>query len=208
MLWYGPVVPSPSGDDHTRPAIAQEPSRVTVVVSDLVRHPYRTFVLSWNWKTASLSAIIRAPIFFFSTLRDGWDAVSLAVVVEALYSAAVSGCYGAFTQRLRKAQPVWLSALLITIVLPAVLLWLDYLAHLVMGTPHLMQGIVAAGVLAALSSAFNWYLMLHGNLLTGGEGRSFAEDLKQLPRRLLGFVLVGPRLLGAILTGARRAADA
>lgn len=171
---------------------------------DLFAHPYRTFFLSWNWKTASLSAMMRAPIFFFSTLRDGWQAVSVAVAVEAVYSAGISGCYGAFAQRLRRSRPLWLSALLITILLPAVLLWFDYLVHRVMRTPDLRRGILASGLFAALSSAFNWYSMLHGNLLTGKEGRSFVTDLREMPRRILGFVLCGPLFLRRALRGSAR----
>lgn len=158
----------------------------------LLLHPYRTFILSWNWKTASLSAMMRAPIFLFSTLRSGWQAISVAVAVEAVYSAAISGCYGAFAQKLRRAHPLWLSGLLITVAAPAALLWLDYLAHFYTGTPNLRTGILASAIFAALSSLFNWYLMLHGNLLVGAEGRSFGVDLKQLPRRVLGFAAYLP----------------
>ncbi len=73
--------------------------------------------------------ILRAPIFLVATWHRGLEAISIAVVVEAAYSAAISGCYGAFVEKLRNAQPLWISGLLILVVLPAILLWFDYLLH-------------------------------------------------------------------------------
>jgi len=73
----------------------QSPSEVVAVLSDLVLHPAQTFYHSWNWKAALLSAMLRAPLFLLATLRQGLEAVSIAVFAEAVYSAAISGCYGA-----------------------------------------------------------------------------------------------------------------
>jgi hypothetical protein len=171
---------------------AKPAPQVRSVLCRLATHPYSTFVLSWNWKAASLSMMMRAPIFFFSTLRSGWHAVSMAVLVEAIYSAAISGCYGSFAQRMRNARPLWLAGLLISVAMPALLLWLDYIVHRIAGTPNLKNGILAAGIFACLSSLFNWYLMRHGNLLVGEDAETFHSDLKKIPRRVVGFVAVVP----------------
>jgi hypothetical protein len=173
----------------------QQPSPLPVMdaLSDLVRHPLQTFLYSWNWKAALLSAMLRAPLFLVATLRQGLEAISIAVLVEAIYSAGMSGCYGAFVQKLRRARPVWASGLLILVVLPALLLWLDYLLHRATGMPNLKGGMLAAGSLSVLSSLFNWYLMSRGSLLVGIPGRSFASDLKRLPLMLLDFVSWVPR---------------
>ena len=162
-------------------------------LSDLVRHPAQTFLYSWNWKAALLSAMLRAPIFLVATLRRGLETISIAVLVEAAYSAGMSGCYGAFVQKLRRARPFWVSGLLILVILPALLLWLDYLLHRVTGMPNLKGGMVAAGCLSLLSSLFNWYLMSRGSLLVGIPGRSFGSDLKRLPLMLIGFISWVPR---------------
>ena len=82
----------------------QSPSEVVAVLSDLALHPAQTFYYSWNWKTALLSAMLRAPLFLIATLRQRLEAVSIAVFVEALYSAAISGRYGAVVQKLRRAH--------------------------------------------------------------------------------------------------------
>jgi hypothetical protein len=175
------------------------PSEVTAgqpvrdALFDLVRHPAQTFYYSWNWKSALLSAMLRAPIFLFATLRHGPKSISIAVLVEAGYSAGISGCYGAFVQKLRNARPRWASGLLIVVILPAVLVWFDYLLHLYTSMPNLKGGMLAAGILSLLSSLFNWYLMSRDSLLVGKEGRSFASDLKRMPRMVIDFICWVPR---------------
>ena len=171
----------------------QSPVEVVAVLSDLVLHPVQTFYYSWNWKAALLSAMLRTPIFFFATLRQGLEAISIAVVVEAVYSAAISGCYGAFVQKMRRARPLWASGLLIVVVFPAVVLFIDYLLHLYTRMPNLKGGMVAVSTWCVLSSLFNWYLMSRNSLLVGKEGRSFASDLKRMPRMLIDFISWVPR---------------
>jgi hypothetical protein len=171
----------------------QSPSEVVAALSDLVLHPAQTFYHSWNWKAALLSAMLRAPLFLVATLRQGLEAVSIAVFAEALYSAAISGCYGAVVQKLRRAHPLWASGVLILVILPGLLLWFDYLLHLYTGMSNLKGGMLAAASLSVLSSLFNWYLMSRDSLLVGKEGRSFASDLKRMPRMLTDFLCWVPR---------------
>ena len=171
----------------------QSPSDLVAALSCLARHPAQTFFYSWNWKAALLSASLRVPLFLLATLRHGLKAISIAVLVEAVYSAFISGCFGAFVQKMRHARPLWASALLIVAVLPALLLWFDYLLHLYTGMPNLKGGMWAAAILCVLSSLFNWYLMKHGNLLVGKSGRPFASDLKRMPRMVFDFVALIPR---------------
>jgi hypothetical protein len=160
---------------------------------DLILHPVKTFWSSWNWKSALMSAMLRAPIFLIATLHQGFAAISTAVLIEAAYGAAISGCYGAFVQRLRRARPLWAAALLIVVVFPAFLLWLDYLLHLFTKMPNLKGGMVGAGILCILSSLFNWYLMSRNSLLVGKDAHSFASDLKRMPRLVMEFVFLFPR---------------
>jgi hypothetical protein len=171
----------------------QSPSEVVAVLSDLVRHPAQTFYHSWNWKAALLSAMLRTPLFLVATLRQGLEAVSIAVLAEAVYSAAISGCYGAAVQKLRRAHPLWASGVLILVIFPGLLLWFDYLVHLYTGMSNLKGGMLAAGSLSVLSSLFNWYLMSRDSLLVGKEGRSFASDLKRMPRMVVDFLCWVPR---------------
>ncbi len=166
---------------------------VSGALSDLALHPARTFLYSWNWKAALLSACLRAPIFLVATLRRGLEAISVAVLVEAVYSAGISGCYGAFVQKLRNARPKWAAGLLILLLMPGLLFWFDYLLHRYTGMPNLKRGMLAAGVLSLLSSLFNWYLMSRSSLLVGKEGHSLANDLQRMPRLVFEFIAWIPR---------------
>jgi hypothetical protein len=181
----------------------QSASDVVAALSDLALHPAQTFVYSWNWKTALLSASLRAPLFFVATLRHGLRAISTAVLVEAFYSAFMSGCFGAFVQRMRNTRPRWASALLIVVILPAILLWFDYLLHLYTRMPNLKGGMWAAATLCVLSSLFNWYLMKRGNLLVGTAARPFAADLKRMPRMVFDFVVLVPRCCYRLLRSSQ-----
>jgi hypothetical protein len=82
---------------------------VVDALSGLALHPAQTFYYSWNWKAALLSAMLRAPIFLIATIRRGAEAISIAVLAEAIYSSAISGCFlsrrGALHQPNRPARP-------------------------------------------------------------------------------------------------------
>jgi hypothetical protein len=182
--------PEPTPPSEVTPG---RPLTVMDALFDLGVHPARTFFYSWNWKSALLSVTLRAPIFLIATLRRGLEAMSIAVVVEALYSAAISGCYGAFVQKLRNARPVWAAGMLIVIVMPAIVFCFDYLLHLATAMPNLKGGMVAAGILSLLSSLFNWFLMSRSSLLVGKEGHSLANDMKRMPRLVVDFLAFLPR---------------
>jgi hypothetical protein len=175
------------------PLQRKSPAHVVAVLLDLVLHPVETFFYNWNWKSALLSAMLRAPIFLVATLRGGLTAISIAVVVEVIFSGAISGCYGAVVQKLRRARPLWAAALMIVVVFPLLVLWLDYLVHLYTRMPNLKGGMVGAAVLCVLSSLFNWYLMSRNSLLVGQGAHSFLSDMQRMPRLVLEFVILFPR---------------
>lgn len=146
----------------------------------------------WNWKSATLSAAGRAPIFLLTTYTYGWRAVTVAVTAEALYRAGSAGFFAAFTQALRNRRPRWLTMLLVAVLIPAISLVLDCFLHLAMGTPNLMRGMLAGTLVSAVTSLFNWYSMRRGTLLVGRTGMSFASDLCRLPQLVLQFLLEPP----------------
>jgi hypothetical protein len=152
-------------------------------------------LMFWNWKSAILSILLRVPVFAIAAARHGFEAVMLATAVEAIVCGFNAGCYAAVVQFLRHRKPVWLTALLITVGLPALGQVIEYAVHSWRGTPHATIAVIISTVLAALSSLFNWYAMKRGTLLVGGEGTSFASDLRQLPVLLYRFFLAGPRWL-------------
>ena len=64
------------------------------VLSALFWNPQR-ILLFWNWKSAWLSIILRAPIFLAVTIRHGFAATISAVLTECAFCAVSAGFYGA-----------------------------------------------------------------------------------------------------------------
>lgn len=147
----------------------------------------------WNWKSASLSIILRGPIFLLAALRQGWQGVLGALFAESVFCAASAGFYGAIVQSLKDAEPQWLTGIFLAVVMPMIFQVLEYLLHWFRGTPHLRIAEIVSLVISGLSALFNWYAMRRGTLLVGREGRSFGADLYRLPRLFFGFLAVLPR---------------
>lgn len=152
-------------------------------------------VALWNWKSALLSIVLRVPVFAVATAMRGPEVLVGAVLAEAMVCAFNAGCYAAVVQVVRDRKPVWMTATLITIVLPAIGQVIEYKVHLWRGTPHRIPAVIVSSVLSAISSLFNWYAMKHGTMLVGGEGNSLGNDLRRLPMLLLRFLWLGPRWL-------------
>lgn len=152
----------------------------------IFRHP-AVVIRQWNWKAAVLSTATRAPIFLVASYSYGWDRALLAFTVEIAYRATTAGFFAAFTQAIRYRRPTWLAALLITLAVPFVSLSLDYGIHRMMNTPNLGASILVSVTMSMTASLFTWYSMRHGTLLVGEEEDGFVNDLRRLPRLVLGF---------------------
>jgi len=161
-------------------------------LANLLSHPFQLLLL-WNWKSASLSIILRAPIFIVASARRGFRAMLAALLVESFYCAATAGFYGALIQTLRDAQPLWLTAIFLTVVVPGVFQVFEAYLHWSRGTPHWQIAEAVSIVASALSSLFNWYAMRRGTFLVGAEGKKFGSDLRRFPGLLLTFVTFLPR---------------
>jgi len=177
---------------------------LSTVLAELLRDPKRVLVDSWNWKAATLSVLLRAPVYMIATMRHGLQVVAAAGTVEGLFSAAFAGVYASITQAIEDAGPQWAVALLLLIALPAVALLIDACVHHLARTPNLKTGVIASLVISILSSGFNWYSMRRGTLLVGPRAQSFGSDLIKLPV-LIGSFLLAPLLI--IWRGARSCPD-
>lgn len=155
-----------------------------------VFHHPAIVVRQWNWKAAALSAAGRAPVFLVGSYSYGWDRALLAFAVEIAYRAATAGFFAAFTQAIRYRRPTWLAALLITLAVPSLSLSLDYGVHRFMNTPNLGASILVSVMISTTASLFTWYSMRHGTLLVGEEQDGFVNDLRRLPRLVLGFAIL------------------
>jgi hypothetical protein len=150
----------------------------------------------WNWKSALLSVMLRAPVFAIATIRGGPEVVAGAVLTEVAVCAINAGWYAAVAQVLRNRKPVWLVAIVISVIVPLSGQVIEYGIHVWHQTPHRVAAVIVSTFLGAIASLFNWYAMKQGTMLVGGEGSSFVSDLKKFPILLLRFFLLGPRWLG------------
>jgi hypothetical protein len=121
------------------------------------------------------------------------------MLIEAVFAIFAGGLIGAISQHLRRAKPLWATALLICAALPAIMTLAQAGVHHLAKTPHQSGGVIASFCLAAVAAAYSWYAMRHGAMLGGVDETTVLHDLRSLPRISLDFVLVGPRLVGAKL---------
>jgi len=167
-----------------------------MVLVRLIRGEYSRRVDMWNWKSAILSVMLRVPVFAIATMHHGPEAVAGAALTEAAVCAINAGWYAAVVQVVRNRKPVWLVAIVISLIVPLSGQIIEYAIHVWHDTPHRVIAVIVSSVLGAIASLFNWYAMKHGSMLVGGERSSFGSDLRRIPLLLGRFFLVGPRWLG------------
>jgi hypothetical protein len=183
-----------SADETELDEIGEE-DELGQALRDMVVHPVRSLWPAWSWLGAGLSALLRAGIFFWTNLRAGeFDAVR-AALVEAVFAVFAAGLMGAVSQQLRKAKPVWATALVVWLGMPAVMLFAQLGVHKMAHTPHKGTGLVLSFCLAAIASSFSWYAMRHGVLLGGEASTSLVHDVRHMPRIVWNYLLAGPRAL-------------
>lgn len=171
------------------------PEDLWQALRQMLRSPVLTLVPPWSWKAAACNAVIRSATFFITNLRSGrWQATK-AMLIEAVFAVLVGGLIGAISQQLRRAKPVWITALFVSLVLPGLMLLAQYAVHGVAGTPHLGSGLVLSFFLAALASAFSWYAMRQGAMLGGTDQTTLRHDMVMLPKVIFRFLTFVPRLL-------------
>jgi hypothetical protein len=168
---------------------------LTSALAAIVRRPLPVLFESWNWKSASVSAIIRGCIFLAANLRAGGHKAFRAMLVESLFAIFAAGVMGGFTQRLRNARPVAATAVVIWLLLPAMMVSAEAALHLAVHTPHIKAGLISSFIMAAFSSGFSWFAQRRGVLLAGQNQASAGQDLRRIPSLILDFILAGPRAL-------------
>ena len=175
---------------------------VLEVLKDIVLHPIDQLVRQWNWKSAVLSSILRALIFFFVNLRAGWKAALGAMLAEFLFRSVISGLCGALTESFRHAAPRWAATLTVMALLPFANHTFEFLLHWLRHTPELKASILTSMIFTAVSSAFNLYAMREGALIVGSNSGSLLSDLKRIPQLLIGFIVSMGATIGRALIGS------
>jgi hypothetical protein len=165
------------------------------VFLEIGRDPFEYLIRRWNWKSVIFSPGLRAIIFLCVNLRAGWRAAVGAALVELLYRTPTAGVYGALTQAFRKAEPSWAAGITVMVLLPVVSHSIEFLVHYLHGTPKLGPSIIASVCFTALATLFNLFAMRRGVLVVGRAESSLADDMRQIPRTILAFLIAGPLAL-------------
>lgn len=174
------------------------------VLAALARDPGRYLLARWNWKSALMSSLLRATIFFCTNLVAGLHAALGAMLAELILRGATSGFYGAITEALSSARPTWAAATAAMILLPLMAHSIEFVVHWLRHTPKLALSIGSSVVFTAISTAFNLYAMQRGALRVGHGSRPLQEDLTRVPGLILDFLLAGPRYVVRALLGRNR----
>jgi hypothetical protein len=120
------------------------PPTVASIFASLLRRPFDLLIKRWNWKSAILSSLLRAAIFFFANLSAGLPAALAALHTELLLRGVTSGFYGALTQAFSEAEPSWAATIAVALILPLANHSLELLVHWMRGTPKLLPSILAS----------------------------------------------------------------
>jgi len=175
-------------------------------------------VTRWNWKSVLLAVIVRGSFYFtvYQASRESLLVTLTAVLVELFFRFITTGIAGALVQSFRKATPLWLAGLIVSILLPAFSHTVEFLAHYVQerylydifaaSENSARQRTFAISVLfSVISVLFNLYAMRNGALLVGaGEAtQSLRNDFKQMPRLLSEFVIALPVLISRFLESGK-----
>ena len=161
----------------------------------LLRDPVTYLLHRWNWKSALLSSLVRASLFFFTNLTAGFPAALAAMKTELVFRAITSGFYGALTEAFREAEPPWAAAITVMVLLPIANHSLEFFVHWMRGTQKLVSSIFASMILTAFSTLFNFYVMRRGALIVGSGRHSLGKDLLRLPILALEFITLLPRYI-------------
>jgi hypothetical protein len=154
--------------------------------------------------------LLRASFYFsvYKAGRENWFVILSAVLVEFSFRFFTSGVSGALVQSFRRATPVWLATMFVTISLPVFSHTIEYIAHYTQETyfssvlpaseNNSRKIAFAVSVLfSVLSAMFNLFMMRHGVLLVGAgaETKSLWSDLKKIPFLVYEFVTYLPDMI-------------
>lgn len=194
----------------------------TITVGDVFRnllgHPTQ-IITRWNWKSAMIGAFLRASFYFgvYQASSQSWLVTLTAVLVELAFRFITTGMAGAVVQSFRRATPVWLANVIVSISLPAFSHTVEYFTHY--AQERYLYDIFAASensvarqrafaisvLFSVLSALFNLFAMKHGVLLVGAgeETLSLKDDIKRMPRMVGEFTAFLPVLISKYLENGR-----
>jgi hypothetical protein len=139
------------------------------------------------------------------------------VLVEFTFRFFTTGLAGSVVQSFRRATPVWLANVIVSISLPAFSHSVEFITHY--AQERYFYDIFAASenslarqrtfaisvLFSVISALFNLFAMKHGVLLVGAgeETRSLFSDIKRIPRMLGEFTAFLPVMISKYLETGR-----
>jgi hypothetical protein len=139
---------------------------------------------AWNWKSALVSTLSRAAIFFVVNLPAGLAAATAAGQTEFVYRAIASGFYGALTEWFAGLGNTRATTLAALVVVPGVAHTVEFVIHWWAGTPVLGPAILASVAFSVVTTRLNLFAMRRGLLVVGPGCRSLPADVRDLTRLL------------------------
>ncbi len=188
------------------------------VLKNLWSHPGQ-IITRWNWKAAMIGASVRSTfdLTVYLISRQSLMATLGAVGVELTFRFLTTGIAGAVVQSFRRATPVWMANVIISVTLPAFSHSVEYVTHYaqetyfreifaVAGDSVARQRAFAISVLfSVIAALFNLFAMKHGVLLVGAgkETQSLWDDIKRMPRMVGEFTAYLPVMIATMLENGR-----
>jgi len=164
------------------------PTRVFDVIVELFKHPIDALIIRWNWKSAVLSALLRAPIFFFTYLfnKDGLKLAIGAALAQSVFRLIFGGVNGAIIQSFSRVEPAWHAVLTVPLILATFSHLMEFVVQTIYDNQTGVDGkgwaIMVSVIVSAISAIFNLFAMRRGVLLVKDETQqSIWRDLKRMP---------------------------
>lgn len=175
--------------------LANPRDSVASVTRRLLNHPVKEILLRWNWKTALLSALFRAPVFLAAYLqqRQGISIAVGAMAVQFLLRFGIGGLSGGILQSFRNVAPAWHAGLTIPLFLAASSHALEFVVQSLYDSATNASGsalaVLVSVLLSIVSALFNLFAMRRGVLLVNSnDSQSFGKDLIKMPRTIFDFM--------------------
>jgi len=169
-------------------------TKLSEITAYLLKHPLRGMILRWNWKAASLSALLRASIYLTAYFRHGLAEAVGVTLALSVFRFLFGGVNGAIIQSYRRVQPAWHAVLTVPLLLAALSHIMEYVVltgyDAVVGTTGGKKNAILISVVVSIISAiFNLFAMRRGALIVRDESmQSFWRDLVRMPWLIFEFI--------------------
>lgn len=190
---------------------------VADVFYNLLHHPLQ-LLTRWNWKAVLLAMIVRGSISFaVYSFSENTKAAIIAAAVIMFIRFITTGMAGALVQSFRKARPVWLANIIVSVMLPAVIHTIEFVTQYVLEHTYvevfalsqdgvtLKRAFAISVLFSIVSVLFNLYAMRKGALLVGAgeDTQSLKDDLKRMPRLVGEFIIALPVYISRFLESGK-----